>query len=358
MITAVEAHIDLAALQHNLNRVRQVAPNSRIMAVIKANGYGHGMIQMAKALNGADAFAVARLHEAIQLREAGIKTDIAILEGFQSQTELALFAKHNFQAVIHHHSQIDMLEKSGLPTPLQVWLKIDTGMHRMGVSAETTNDCWQRLRNLHVVSMVRLMTHLASADDRRSEQTDQQLDAFKQAIVGIEAETSIANSAGILGWPQSHGDWVRPGIMLYGVSPYIGGWGEDHDLKGVMSITSRLIAKNHFKRGDAIGYGASWVCPEDMPIGVVACGYGDGYPRNVTPGTMVRVSGKRVPLVGRVSMDSLCVDLRQQPDAEVGDHVLLWGEGLPVEEIAEAASTIPYELLCSVTSRVAFHYIS
>jgi alanine racemase len=358
MITAVEAHIDLTALQHNLKRVQQAAPNSKIMAVIKANGYGHGMLQVAEALSGVDAFAVARLYEAVQLREAGINTDIAILEGFQTVSELEQFAQHNFQAVIHHQFQIEMLEKSHLQTPLQVWLKIDSGMHRMGVPAETANACWQRLQKIQVVSNVRLMTHLASADDRRSEQTEQQLDAFKQAIVGIQAETSIANSAGILGWPQSHCDWVRPGIMLYGVSPFIGGWGEDDDLQGVMSLTSRLIAINHFKRGDAIGYGASWACPEDMPIGVVACGYGDGYPRNVTPGTMVRVNGRRVPLVGRVSMDSICVDLRQQPDAEVGDHVLLWGEGLPVEEIAEAASTIPYELLCAVTSRVAFHYIS
>ena len=358
MISAVEAHINLTALKHNLERVRQAAPNAKIMAVIKANGYGHGMLQVAEALSGVDAFAVARLHEAAQLRQAGIRNEIAVLEGFQNSFELDMFAQHNLQAVIHQQSQIDLLENARLEQPLQVWLKVDSGMHRMGVAPEAVKSCWQCLQKIEAVAAVRLMTHLASADDRRSEQTDQQLATFKQAITGIKAETSIANSAGILGWPQTHSDWVRPGVMLYGVSPFVGGWGEDDDLEPVMSLTSRLIAVNHFKKGDAISYGASWVCPEDMPIGVVACGYGDGYPRHVTPGTMVLVNGRRVPLVARVSMDSICVDLRQQPDAEVGDHVLLWGEGLPVEEIAEAALTIPYELLCSVTSRVAFHYIT
>lgn len=357
MTSVVEAHVDLTALRHNLKRVRQAVPNSKIMAVIKANGYGHGMLPVAKALSEVDGFAVARLHEALELRHAGIDQIISVLEGFQTEKELEQFVQHDLQPVIHQPSQIDLLQEVPLSKPIQVWLKVDSGMHRMGVAPEVAKNCWQRLNALETVSTVRLMTHLASADDRRSEQTLQQLETFKQAIAGIKAETSIANSAGILAWPQSHSDWVRPGIMLYGVSPFVGGWAEDDNLKAVMSLTTRLIAINHYKRGDTIGYGASWSCPEDMSVGVIACGYGDGFPRNVTPGSLVLVNGRRVPIVGRVSMDSICVDLRQLPDAEVGDTVVLWGEGLPVEEIAEAAGTIPYEILCSVTSRVVFHYI-
>jgi len=358
MIPAVEAHINLTALAHNFARVRKAAPDSKIMAVIKANAYGHGMIQVAKALAEADAFSVARLQEAVQLRQAGIKNEIAVLEGFQNASELKDFSHYQLQAVVHQPAQIELLRRTQLEKPIQVWLKIDSGMHRMGVAPETVQACWKVLQKIESVSIVRLMTHLASADDRRSEQTQQQLDVFKRVTAGIKAETSIANSAGILGWPQTHSDWVRPGIMLYGVSPFLDGWGEDEGLELVMSLTSRLIAVKHFKKGDAIGYGASWKCPEDMPVGVVSCGYGDGYPRHAVPGTLVMVNGMPTPLLARVSMDTICVDLRQQPNAEVGDTVLLWGESMPVEEIAQSATTIPYEVLCSVTQRVQFQYIT
>ncbi len=358
MISAVEAYINLTALTHNLERVRQAAPNSKIMAVIKANAYGHGMVRVANALTAADAFSVARLYEAVQLREAGIDKDIVVLEGFNNPTELMDFSRYDLQATVHQPMQIDLLRRTRLDKPIQVWLKVDSGMHRMGVAPETVRACWKVLQKSASVSTVRLMTHLASADDRRSEQTNQQLDVFKRVTAGIETETSIANSAGILGWPQTHSDWVRPGIMLYGVSPFLDGWGEDEGLELVMTLTSRLIAVNHFKEGDAIGYGASWTCPEDMPVGVVSCGYGDGYPRHAVPGTLVMVNGMPTPLLGRVSMDSICVDLRQQPDAEIGDTVLLWGESMPVEEIAQSATTIPYEVLCCVTRRVQFQYIT
>jgi alanine racemase len=357
MIPAVEARISLAALKYNLTCVRRAAPQSKVMAVIKADGYGHGMIEVGRALEGADAFAVARLDEALALREAGITKPVAVLEGYDSSAELDTFVQHDLQPVIHRVGQIDLIEQAGLASPLQLWLKVDSGMHRLGVPAESAKQYWQRLEKIAAVSLVRIMTHLASADDRRSPQTEQQLSTFNEAIADIESETSIANSAAVLGWPQSHREWVRPGIMLYGVSPFLGGWGEDFGLEPVMCLSSRLIAVNYFKKGDAIGYGASWVCPEDMPVGVVACGYGDGYPRHAVPGTPLLLNGKRVPLVGRVSMDSICVDLRQQPDAKVGDAVLLWGsKELPVEEIAQGASTIPYELLCSVTQRVKFNY--
>lgn len=316
------------------------------------------MLQVAGALADADAFAVARLQEALQLRQAGIKNEIAVLEGFQNETELKQFSQHDLQAVVHQPSQIELLRRTTLEKPIQVWLKVDSGMHRMGFAPEVVQACWKVLNKMESVSVVRLMTHLASADDRRSQQTNQQVEVFKRATAGIDAETSIANSAGILGWPDTHSDWVRPGIMLYGVSPFLDGWGEDEGLELVMSLTSRLIAVRHFKEGDAIGYGASWRCPEDMPVGVVSCGYGDGYPRHAVPGTLVMVNGMPTPLLGRVSMDSICVDLRQQPSAEVGDTVLLWGESMPVEEISQSATTIPYEVLCSVTQRVEFQYIT
>lgn len=356
MTSAVEAYIDLTALQHNLQRVRQAAPDAKIMAVIKANGYGHGMTQMARALADVEAFAVARLHEALELRQAGVKNIIAVLEGFQTADELERFARHELQPVIHQRTQIELLQQTRLSKPLQVWLKIDSGMHRMGVAPAIAKDCWQQLAALESVATVRLMTHLASADDRSSAQTEQQLATFRQAVAGIEAETSIANSAAVLGWTQAHGDWVRPGIMLYGVSPFCNGTAADNDLQPVMSLESRLIAINHFKQGDAIGYGASWVCPEAMPVGVVACGYGDGYPRHAVPGTPVLLKDGYAPLVARVSMDTVCVDLRRQPKAKIGDPVVLWGRGLPVEEVAAAATTIPYELLCAVSRRVNFHY--
>lgn len=355
MTPAVEAHIDLAALRHNLDRVRGAAPGRRIMAIIKANAYGHGMSRVAECLNDVDAFAVARLEEALQLRQAGISTPIVLLEGFLEANELSDITANHLQIVIHHEYQVQVLERTRSAKPVIAWLKIDTGMHRLGVRIEQAADLWQRLQRCSAVGELRVMTHLASADDRSCEQTEQQLDTFRQAIGGMEGAISIANSAGILGWPRSHGDWVRPGIMLYGVSPFMAGKGEEEGLQPVMTLRSRLIAINQARKGDAVGYGASWVCPEDMWVGVVACGYGDGYPRHAVPGTPVLVNNVRVPLIGRVSMDMICVDLRQQPRADVGDPVVLWGKGLPVEEVALRASTIPYELLCGVTGRVFFN---
>lgn len=357
MTGAVVAQINLAALRHNLDRVKAIAPDSRVMAVIKANGYGHGMIQVANTLSGADAFAVARLEEAIILRQAGIDTPIAVLEGFTSAAELIAHIEYGLQAVAHQNFHIEMLEQAKSGANLDVWLKLDTGMHRMGVTPEQAEECCSRLEAAASVKEVRLMTHFACADDRRSDQTLAQMACFFQATKGHFNEVSMANSAAVLGWPQSHADWVRPGLMLFGVSPFVGGWGEDYQLKPVMNLSSRLIAVNHFKQGDAIGYGASWCCPEDMPVGIIACGYGDGYPRHAEAGTSVLVNEQRVSLIGRVSMDSLCVDLRDLPNAAVGDPVLLWGDKLPVEDVARTSTTIPYELLCSVTGRVDFQYI-
>lgn len=355
MTRAATATIDLPALQYNLQRVRESAANARIISVIKANGYGHGILRVAQALATSDAFAVAKIEEAITLREAGVTQPILLLEGFADATELALLAQHAIDAVIHHQTQITLLEQTPLASPLKVWLKIDTGMHRLGVSVDDALTSYRRLQACaNVADEMVLMSHFANADDRSDPSTATQLKQFNHATAEIDAVHSLANSAAILAHKESHAAWVRPGIMLYGVSPFIGGVAADENLKPVMTVSSKLIAINHYKKGDALGYGGSWRCPEDMPVGVVAIGYGDGYPRAARAGTPVLINGQRVPLVGRVSMDMLCVDLRQLPAATIGDRAVLWGAGLPVEEIAQCANTIPYELLCRVTQRVQF----
>lgn len=345
--------INLTALRHNLQIVRRAAPGCRIMAAVKANGYGHGLVRVAQALQDSDGFCVASIEEALDLRAAGITAPITLLEGFFHSDEIPLIEQHQLDLLLHHPEQISQLEQASLSTPVRVWLKIDTGMHRLGVSAESVPSLWQRLESHPQLQPLGQMTHLACADDPEHPATRLQLQCFAQATEGLPGERAIANSAGILGWPESHSDWVRPGIMLYGISPFVGGRASEHNLQPVMTLSSELIAINMAKPGDTIGYGGTWTCPEAMPVGVVAVGYGDGYPRHAPNGTPVLVNGRRVPLIGRVSMDMVCVDLRSQPEARIGDPVVLWGEGLPAEEVAEAAGTIAYELLCSVTQRVA-----
>ncbi|MFP3874703.1 MAG: alanine racemase [Thiohalophilus sp.] len=355
MTRATRATLNLRALQHNLTVARRHAPDSKLMAIIKANGYGHGMIEVAQALNDADAFGVACLDEAISLREAGIPQPIVLLEGFIQADDLRLLDGFQLQPVIHHPEQIAMLEASTGPA-LDVWLKVDTGMHRLGIAPRNIPAVLTRLLSCPRVGTVRLMTHLANADDREDDYTLEQIRRFETLDELSVTARSIANSAGLLGWAQSASDWARPGIMLYGVSPFNNSVGEQHDLRPVMTLRSQLIAVNHHQAGEPIGYGGSWRCPEAMPVGVVAIGYGDGYPRHVPSGTPVLINGRRAPIVGRVSMDMLCVDLRDFPKAAIGGEVILWGEGLPVEEIATAAGTIGYELLCKVTARVGFEY--
>lgn len=348
-----QVSINLTALRHNLQRVHQAAPGCRVMAAIKANGYGHGLVRVAQALKDSDSFGVACLDEALRLRAAGITAPITLLEGFFHADELPLIEQHQLDLLLHHEHQIAALERATLRTPIRVWLKIDTGMHRLGVSPESAPSLWHRLASHPALQPMGQMTHLACADERDHPATGQQLHQFAQATEGLPGERAIANSAGILGWPETHSDWVRPGIMLYGVSPFVGSHAAEHDLHPVMTLSSELIAVNVLQKGDKVGYGGAWVCPETMPVGVVAVGYGDGYPRHAVNGTPVLVNGRRVPLIGRVSMDMICVDLRAQPQAQIGDPVVLWGDGLPVEDVAVVAGTIPYELLCGVTQRVA-----
>jgi alanine racemase len=298
---------------------------------------------------------VARIDEGILLRQAGEQRPIVILEGFYDQQGLLDCASNVLEPVIHEPGQIEILEKQRLPQPIPCWMKVDTGMHRLGLSPGLATDYFQRLNDCKsVAGEPRLMSHLANADTPSDPTTDRQIEMFSKLRQQFGVEASLANSGGILGWSGSHMEWVRPGIMLYGASPFDGRVGEDDGLKPVMTLKSRLIAVNRCKQGDAIGYGGTWNCPEDMNVGVIAIGYGDGYPRHAPSGTPVLLNDQRVELVGRVSMDMITVDLRTQPQARVGDEAVLWGQGLPADEIARSAGTIAYQLFCSVTTRVGF----
>ncbi len=350
-----QAYINLSALEHNLQRVRQAAPNSRVMTMLKADAYGHGMFAVASSLQDADAFAVARVGEGIELRAAGITKQIVVLAGFFNTQELAQAAANDLHLVIHEPGQLAVLQQQSLSNGVTCWLKVDTGMHRLGFPLSEAMDAYHALCACEsVADGVGLMTHLSNADEPENPETDHQIRLLKPMIEQTGAIGSIANSGGILNWPDSHLDWVRPGIMLYGSSPFIGKTGVDDGLLPVMTLQSSLIAVHHFKKGDGVGYGKTWICPEDMTIGAVAIGYGDGYPRHAPSGTPVLLNGKIVPLVGRVSMDTITVDLSTQPDAKVGDSVTLWGEGLAAETVADYAGTISYELFCQVTGRVEF----
>ena len=355
MSRATCAEISLQALQHNL-RVSRSTTNTRQMAIIKANGYGHGIVEVARALSDADAFGVATVDEGITLREAGIYKPIVLLEGIQRPDDCLLVHAYKLDCVVYHQHQVDLIKKTR--KPMRVWLKLDTGMHRLGFAAKEFEKAFTELSSLaHVEQPIKLMTHLACADERESSMTVEQIKLFdNQTQSCLANEKTIANSAGILGWSESHRDWVRPGIMLYGVSPFITGIGKDYDLQSVMTLRSELIAVNALKKGDTVGYGASYRCEQDMTVGVVAIGYGDGYPRHARSGTPLLVNNQQVPVIGRVSMDMLTVDLRAVNNAKVGDPVVLWGENLPVEVIAEHAGTIGYELLCGVTKRVPMLY--
>jgi alanine racemase len=351
MKPAVQATINLAALKYNLQRVRDcITSHQQIIAVIKANAYGHGIIEVAKALTELDAFAVARLEEAITLRQAGFSQRILILGGIFNTEELLRAIKNQFDLVVHSEHQLCLLELINNSQPINVWLKLDTGMHRLGINPELTQQFHQRLNRINFVNEIIDMTHLADADNKSSDNTEQQLQCFENH--SQSNNVSIANSAGILHWHQTKQGWVRPGIMLYGSSPMLKTSGPDENLKAVMTLKSRLIAINQYHQGESIGYGSTWTCPSTTKIGVVAIGYGDGYPRNIAPDTPVLLHNQRCSIVGRVSMDTLSININNSENCQIGDEVTLWGEDLPVDEIADSANTIAYELLCNLTNRV------
>lgn len=346
----LRAVIHSAALRHNLAVARGHAPHARVMAVIKADGYGHGMLRAARALAAADGFAVLNLAEAIALRAAGFRQRILLLEGFFAADELPLLAEHGIATVVHRAGQVEMLESAILPARLEVFLKLNSGMNRLGFRAEACNVMAERLRACAAVRDVTLMTHFACADEEQG--IEAQLARFEEARLGLALPVSLANSAAILRYPETHGDWVRPGIMLYGASPFADRSAASLGLRPAMTLASRIIAVQTLAPGETVGYGATFRAGRAMRVGIVACGYADGYPRHAPTGTPVLVSGVRSRILGRISMDMLMVDLEPAPDAGVGTDVVLWGEGMPVDEVAAAAGTIGYELLCALAPRV------
>jgi len=346
-------HINIDALQHNYNRVRAYAPGCKVIAMIKSNAYGHGLVKIAQGLPQADAFGVACIEEAIILRQANIQQPIIILEGFFSAEELDLIYQHNLEIVVHHFGQIEALERYVVNKPIKVWLKINTGMHRLGFLPTQAEKAFQRLQACTSVdSAICLMTHFATADDVTNANTQRQIATFNKITAGWQGQRSMANSAGVLAWQDSHCDWVRAGLMLYGISPITGKTAADFDLKPVMTLRSEIMAIQDLWQGEKVGYKGTWICPQDMRVGIIAIGYGDGYPWHAQTGTPILVNGRVAPLIGCVSMDMLMVDLRGQPAAKMGDPVVLWGEGLPIENVAIYAETIPYELICRITDRV------
>jgi alanine racemase len=355
MTPMVSATIDTGALKHNLGRVRTWAPRSRVMAVIKANAYGHGLVAVARALEGADSFAVARVDEGLTLRSAGIQKRTVLLEGVFDRTQLDAAAQAGFELVVHTREQIDLLREAGAGQPFTVWLKLDSGMNRLGFKGDEFAAARARLSEMsRVRSPVNLFTHLASADDPEQPATNEQLGRFAEATHALPGERSIANSAAMMSFPQAQADWVRPGLLLYGVSPFGGSIGADFGLKPAMTLQSHIITVKELVAGERVGYGGNWTATRATRLAVAAVGYGDGYPRNLGSGSPVLVNGRRAPLAGRVSMDMIGIDVTDLPEPpKLGDPVILWGAGLPVEEIAVWADTIPYELLCGISQRVA-----
>jgi alanine racemase len=349
----IRAVVDASALRHNLSQVRRAAPGARVMAVIKANAYGHGLVPTARALAGADGFAVARLEEALALREARFAQRILLLEGVISADHMAIAARERLDVMVHSPRQLDLLDALDAPQAVDAWLKVDSGMNRLGFRPDDVAAAHDRLRrHARVHAAPTLTTHLASADERGNPLTSRQLRAFEDATAGLPGARSIANSAAVLAWPATRGDWVRPGLMLYGAAPFDGETGAALGLRPAMTLRTEVIAVKTVRTGETVGYGATWTAARDTRMAVVAAGYGDGYPRSTASGAPVLVGPQRATLIGRVSMDMLTVDVTDVPQVAVGDPVVLWGDQVPVEEIAARAGAIPWDLLCGVSERV------
>ena len=346
--------INLTALQHNWQYLRKCAPHTRVIAMVKANAYGHGLIRIARALPHADAFGVATLTEGIYLRQVGIKQPIILMEGVFDAAECKEAIEQHFTLVIHHTSQLEYLIPSmrHLTDPIQIWLKINTGMNRLGIAPNEVKTVYQTLYDLPMIAKpIGLMTHLAEAEDQTSNKTSDQLDLFNHLTAGLPQLRSAANSAAILHRPDAHYDWIRPGLMLYGASPCTHAIRSVHPLQPVMQLQSALIAIQQVKPGEQVGYGSTWTASRAGVIGIAAIGYGDGYPQQAPCRTPVLVEGITCYLAGRVSMDMLAIDLSHHPNACIGAKVILWGQGLPVEQVARCCHTSAYELLTRLTQR-------
>jgi alanine racemase len=350
--------LSTANLLHNLEVIRARAPKSKIMAMVKANGYGHGIRSVSLRLQEhVDALGVASIDEALALRQAGVKTPITLIEGVFSPEELVSAAEQGFSVVFHSDHQIEWLRHAKLSGKVEAWLKINTGMGRLGFSAETGAEAMKVLsESAFIEQPVGVVSHFSCADVPEHPMNATQIAAYKAFADAQPGPKSFCNSAAIFAFPEMQYDWVRPGLALYGASPLAGKSAADLGLKPVMTFRTELIAIQKFKRGDNVGYGAGYVCPEDMPVGIASVGYGDGYPRVVRPGAAVLIDGERCPLIGRVAMDMAAVDLRPCANAVVGDKATLWGEDLPVEELAAYCDRLSYDLLTGVQNRVRFEW--
>jgi len=346
------AQINLAAMRENLARVRALAPGAQVLAVVKANAYGHGLARVLPALDAADGLALVELDAAISLREQHFMRRILLLEGFFEERELDEVAQRRLAIVVHDIEQVRMLEIATLSRPLEVFVKVNTGMNRLGFRPQDVAGICTRLAETPAVAALRLMTHFARADE--DDGLVEPLAQFESACRGLPYPRSVANSAGIIRFSEAGGEFVRPGIMLYGATPLPYDTAEMLGLRPVMTLRSEIIAVQDLKANESVGYGAQYTASRPHRLGVVACGYADGYPRHAPNGTPVRVLGTKVRLAGRVSMDMITVDLTDVPEARVGSPVVLWGEGMPVDDVAAAAATVGYELLCAVAPRVPF----
>ena len=368
------ATINSAALRHNIQLIKSFAPNQKLLAMIKANAYGQGLLPAAHILaDQVDGFGVARLREALEIQETGYTGKILLVEGFFDREELLKTLSRRFDSVIHCYEQLELLEqvakewekeqqkgfwkrKTKIYFPINVWLKIDTGMHRLGVHPEQVDEFYQRLKKCPLVESISFVSHFSRADELDCGYTEKQISTFEQATQAYPKHArSISASSGILYWKQAHYDWVRPGIIMHGISPH-------YDpithlgFQPVMTLSSSLIAVRTHKAGEPVGYGGTWVSQKETKLGVIAMGYGDGYPRNAPEGTPVLINGRKVPIVGRVSMDMLTVDLGTNSQDKVGDEAIFWGKDLLIEEVAKHIGVISYELITKLTPRVIFEY--
>lgn len=359
------ATIHLDALVHNLAEIRALFPQQKIIAMIKSNAYGHGLVPVAQALSSTNAFGVATLGEALQLRNAGVTNDLVVMRGFVSTDEIPVFLEDNhLLACIHSIDQVMLLEQLNRTDqrPLRIWLKIDTGMHRLGIPGDAFNTVFQRLLALSWVHKPFVVcSHLADADNQDKAFTHQQIVNFEHITRDIAVEKSLLNSAGILAHNATCYEWLRPGLMLYGISPFC--YAGEHDMKmqsfkPAMTLTSKLIAIKTVNAGEKIGYSCTFTAPRAIKIGIIGMGYGDSYPRYAKNGTPVLIRGERCPIVGRVSMDMITVDISHLDIVAVNDTVILWGQGLPVSEIARYMNTVPHELICHLTGRVQAVYVT
>ena len=348
-----QAKLNLSALRHNFEVARNLAGTARVMAVVKANAYGHGAVTIAQTLDGlVDALAVACIEEAVELRNSGIQSPILLLQGVFQAQELVSAAELSLWVTIDNATQLQWLEQASLPQALHCWLKVDTGMHRLGVPGDRVTEFYERIiACTNSAADPVIYTHFSSADDTASDQTRTQLQLFETLSEALPAQRSAANSPGLLAWPEARYDWVRPGYMLYGNSPMAQPHPSAQPLQPVMTLTSGVISVRDVAAGESVGYGAAWTAQRPSRIATVTIGYGDGYPRLAPNGTPVLVNGQRAGLAGRVSMDMITIDVTELPSVQVGDEVVLWGEGLPVGEVAQHAGTIGYELTTRMPAR-------